>query len=343
MRFDVSWASNPGISLAPTMPPIMHSSKFATSHLIMSSILHTTKGIFQKNTLRYYYAVAEQRHNHYTHSDTGITPFEIVTGETPRTPHNFMAIPTNADITALGLAPIDRAFIELLKENIRNTIVWLHFKDEDRLHKEKAHRLTDLYNRRTKIYEHRVNDIVSYGGQSATIVALLQPTVTGPAKARIQFTNHDNSTEKVVMYVDLFPIGIAYPELMIDTAIIDIVEGAFCFYQMTSSDTTMIIVPGLIIAVDFPNQVCTIHRYEQVTRPKNKFIPIWTPIKTLTTPSGRKLPRTSKLKNQTPEYLMVSYKDIILTTQLDANGRLDDAILRSLANQGIMPCIWMRL
>jgi hypothetical protein len=33
----------------------------------------------------------------------------------------------------------------------------------------------------------------------------------------------------------------------------------------------------------------------------------------------------------------LSYKDIVFTTKLDANGRLDDIILRSRHNQGIMP------
>ncbi len=33
----------------------------------------------------------------------------------------------------------------------------------------------------------------------------------------------------------------------------------------------------------------------------------------------------------------LSYQDIVFTTKLDANGRLDDMILQSLHNQGIMP------
>ena len=93
----------------------------------------------------------------------------------------------------------------------------------------------------------------------------------------------------------------------------------------------MTIAPGLIMSADFANQVCTIHRYEQLTRPKNKFVPMWT------TCSGKQGNTTLKNKHQTPEYTMVSYKDIVLTTKLDANGRLDDIILRSLHNQGIMP------
>ena len=85
------------------------------------------------------------------------------------------------------------------------------------------------------------------------------------------------------------------------------------------------------MSADSANQVCTIHRYEQLARPKNKFVPMWT------TYSGKQGNTTSKNKNQTPEYTMVSYQDIVLTTKLDANGRLDDMILRSLHNQGIMP------
>ena len=113
------------------------------------------------------------------------------------------------------------------------------------------------------------------------------------------------------MYSDLFPIGIAYPELMIDSASLEIEDGAFCFFQISSS-LTMTIVPGLIMSFDSANQVCTIHRYEQLARPKNKFVPVWT------TYSGKQGNTTSKNK-------------------LDANGRLDDMILRSLHNQGIMP------
>jgi hypothetical protein len=309
-----------------------HHALIEVRHKTLDNVLDTAanKGDLSQYTLRYYCAVAEQRHNHYTHRDNGITPFEMVTGESPRTPHNFMIVPTNAEISALDVAPIEREFICNLKEHIRDTIVWLHYCDEDRLHKEKAHRLTDSYNRRTKVFEHRRSDIVSYNGEVATIIELIQPTVTGPAKARIRITTHDQSTEKVVMYSDLFPIGIAYPELMIDSANLEIEDGAFCFFQILGS-LTMTIAPGIIMSADFANQVCTIHRYEQLTRPKNKFVPMWT------TCSGKQGNTTLKNKHQTPEYTMVSYKDIVLTTKLDANGRLDDIILRSLHNQGIMP------
>ena len=118
------------------------------------------------------------------------------------------------------------------------------------------------------------------------------------------------------MYSDLFPIGIAYPELMIDSANLEIEDGAFCFFQISSSLTNndiMTIVPGLIISADSANQVCTIHRYEQLARPKNKFVPMWAMYS-----SGTQGNTTSKNK-------------------LDANGRLGDMILRSLHNQGIMP------
>ena len=97
--------------------------------------------------------------------------------------------------------------------------MWIHFRDDERLHKEKAHRLTKEYNCRSKIFEYRIGDLVSIQGQVATILEFIQPTVTGPAKVRIQITNHESSTEKVVMYADLLPLGIAYPELMVDLAI----------------------------------------------------------------------------------------------------------------------------
>ena len=44
-----------------------------------------------------------------------------------------------------------------------------------------------------------------------------------------------------------------------------------------------------------------------------------------------------QVQERLPDYVVVSYQDIILTTMLDANGRLDDAIIRSLVNWGIMP------
>ena len=153
----------------------------------------------------------------------------------------------------------------------------------------------------------------AYNGEIATIIELIQPTVTGPAKARIRITTHGNFTEKVGMYMysDLFPIGIAYPELMIDSDNLEIEDGAFCFFQI-SSLLTMTIVQGLIMSADSANQVCTIHRYEQLARPN-------------LCPCGLRMYSSGKQGNTTSK------------NKLDANGRLDDMILRSLHNQGIMP------
>ena len=81
----------------------IHHALIEVRHKTLDNVLNTSanKGDLSQHTLRYYCAVAEQRHNHYTNRDNGITPFEIVTGETPRTPHNFMIVPTNAEISAL--------------------------------------------------------------------------------------------------------------------------------------------------------------------------------------------------------------------------------------------------
>ena len=307
-------------------------------HKILDTVLNTAfeKGDLSSRTCRYYCAIAEMRHNLYTNSQ-GITPFEVVTGETPRTPHNFMMIPTNADLRELNVTPLDREFIEKLRDEIRDLIVWIHFRDDERLHTEKAHRLTQEYNRRKKIFEYRIGDLVSFQGQMATIRELIQPTVKGPAKVRIQITNHESSNDKVVMYADLLPLGIAYPELMVNPASITIEPGHFCFFQIPSATMTVFVVPGMILGADYDTQMCTVHRYQQVERPKNKFMPMWAPIEGSIPYRGRRIARASKVKERLPDSVVVPYQDIILTTTLDANNRLDDAILRSLVNKGIMP------
>ena len=99
---------------------------------------------------------------------------------------------------------------------------------------------------------------------------------------------------------------------------------------------------------DYATQMCTVHRYQQLGRPKNKFIPMWAPIENSMPYRGKHIARASKFQERLPDYVVVSYSDIILTTMLDANSRIDDAnsriddaIIRSLVNWGIMP--WVRL
>ena len=61
------------------------------------------------------------------------------------------------------------------------------------------------------------------------------------------------------------------------------------------------------------------------------------PLRVLCHTVANKLLALLKVQERLPDYVVVSYQDIILTTMLDANSRLDDAILRSLVNRGIMP------
>ena len=99
---------------------------------------------------------------------------------------------------------------------------------------------------------------------------------------------------------------------------------------------TVFVVPGLIVSIDYDTQLCTVHRYQQLERPKNKFIPMCAPIEGSMPYRGKHIARASKVKERLPAYVVVPYQDIILTTRLDENNRLDDAILRSLVNKGIM-------
>ena len=108
----------------------------------------------------------------------------------------------------------------------------------------------------------------------ATVLELIQPTVTGPSKALIRITNHEGSTDKKVLHSDdLLPISIAYPELMIDPQQVDIRPNAVCFFSEPTTAQTTNIVAGMIINANDATQACKIQRYEQHNRPKTKFIP----------------------------------------------------------------------
>ena len=61
------------------------------------------------------------------------------------------------------------------------------------------------------------------------------------------------------------------------------------------------------------------------------------PLRVLCHTVENKLLALLKVQERLPDYVVVSYQDIILTTMLDANSRLDDAIIRSLVNWGSMP------
>ena len=66
---------------------------------------------------------------------TGYTPHHLMFGEPPRHQHNFMMVPTQQEITNLALAPMDHAFLQLLKNSIRDTIVYVHYyKNDERLY-----------------------------------------------------------------------------------------------------------------------------------------------------------------------------------------------------------------
>ena len=49
-----------------------------------------------------------------------------------------MMVPSAQEIAALALTPMDEKFIETLKSVIRDTLLYVHFKNNDRIQKEKA-------------------------------------------------------------------------------------------------------------------------------------------------------------------------------------------------------------
>ena len=319
-NWDFSCPSNP-----------THHALIETRHRDLEQVLNVAmdKGDLSAQTLEFYCSVSSQRHNQYIHDSSGYTPHHLTFGETPRNQHNYMMVPTQQEITNLDLAPMDHAFLQLLKNSIRDTIVYIHYKNDERLHKEKAHRLTAEYNQRRTAFEHRVNDIVSYEGEVATVIELLQPTVTGPTKALIRLTNHEGSNDKKVLYSDLLPVGIQYPELMIDIPECVIADNKFCFFYEPelNKGKTLNIFAGLIVLANAKTQTCKIHRYQQTTRPKNKFQPLWTQS------DGQIFARGKQQKHQIPVHATVSYQDIIVTTMLE-NDRISESVLRSLGNQG---------
>ena len=117
---------------------------------------------------------------------------------------------------------------------------------------------------------------------------------------------------------------------MIDPQQVDIHPNAFCFFFEPTSTQTTNIVAGMIISTNDTTQVCKIQRYEQSSRPKNKFIPMWTQ------PDGKIFARGKPQKHQTPAYITCSYNDIVVTTVLE-NDRVPPSLLRSLENHGTIP------
>ena len=309
-----------------------HHSTNETLHRDFDNVLNVAanKGDLSSATLRFYCSVASQRHNQYLHNSNGFTPYQLMFGEPPRHQHNFMIIPTEQELEDLSLPPMDAKFIDCLKTSFRDTLLYLHFRNDARIQKDKAHKLTALYNQRCTEFDLRPDDIVSYDGKPATILELIQPTVTGPSKALIRITDHDSSTDKKVLYSDLLPIGIQYPELMIDPQHVDISPNVFCFFSEPTSAHTTNIVAGMIITTNDATQTCKIQRYEQSGRPKTKFIPMWTQR------DGQLFARGKPQKHQIPAYATCSYKDIIVTTIFD-NDRIPASVLRYLENHGVVP------
>ena len=143
-----------------------HHAPIETHHRELNAVLNVpmNKGDLSSQTLELYCLVASQRHNQYIHDMSGFTPHQLMFGEPPRHQHNFMIVPSEQEIADFALTPMDSKFGETLKSCTRDTLVYVHYKNDDRIKKETAHRLTDLYNKRRTAFEHRVDDIVSYDG-----------------------------------------------------------------------------------------------------------------------------------------------------------------------------------
>jgi len=152
-----------------------HHALIETRHRELDAVLNVAlnKGDLSSQTLEYYCSVASQHHNQYIHDISGFTPHQLMFGEPPRHQHNFMMIPSEQKIAALNLTPMDAKFIETLKSSIRETLAYVHYRNDECIQKGKAHQLTALYNKRRTAFEHRAGDIVSYDGKVATVIELL--------------------------------------------------------------------------------------------------------------------------------------------------------------------------
>ena len=146
------------------------------------------------------------------HVFEGHTVLEYLTGEVPRTSRDMV---TGTDIQTISTG-VNSEFVNELKHLLSqtNTLVQIARDDDSRLNALMRDANTGRqYSTYSTQFTLKPGDRVPYDSAEYTLLDITKTTPTGPAKAKLRLTTHDDVTEKEVLYSELRPLTAPWPQL----------------------------------------------------------------------------------------------------------------------------------
>lgn len=272
-------------------------------------------------SLEFYTASAMAKNNLDVLTDSA-TAFERVTGEVPRTLMD-VASPNFTDFSATKIGDTGMQFVEQLRERIRDSMQWLHFRNSERVRKDIGHKLVAAEKKRTMQTDLREGDMVSYQGNAVKIIELLHQTLHGYSKARIRRVDHDTVHDDTVNYSDLTPIGDHRPELTIKRPL-SMEKGKLAFYAGEDG----LVTAGKIESTD--GSTLYLHQYRQAPKRKRQFTPIFI----LNT--GEEKAAQRKPANAAAKIIKLPTSDIMATTDISSTFMVSQDALPALRSKGVV-------
>ena len=208
--------------------------------------------INSEDDARIYIAMAEARINLHNRK-SGAVPFELVTGQPPRTVLDAIKNKPNAiEPSKKDMDPIESHFVDVLAGRISDDIKWAFAKRDEEARSNAMIRDVKAFKSASTLHELKVGSKVSYeDGKVGKILRYTKTTSTGPVKVLLK-TNLDNplaNETKEVMYSKIRPLADPRPSRRVSGKYYDKMEinpGQFIFANAPAG----LINGGIVTHVD---------------------------------------------------------------------------------------------
>jgi hypothetical protein len=280
------------------------------------SVAHLKGDIHGSADLKFYVASAMAQQNLYLGSH-GFAPFEMLTGQPPRTVTDMPFIPSPHD----ALTPVNRNLINRIDVATKEAVA-MHLETRaDNVRRNILNADATLYASKKRYVDIRRGEEVSYNGHQYTV----QDTIShGPSGlSKVVLIDSQGVTDTV--NADAVT-GLAEPttELMIPQSR-DLVIGDFVFVPIGDEVTG-----GVITAVDETTLQVTVHRYEPAPQQKLRYAATWVMPDTSRVRSRRQPPTS------VPSTVMVASADIIVRGDITITGTISEGMLEHLQSTGVV-------
>jgi site-specific DNA-cytosine methylase len=318
-----------------------HHSLVENKHKVLDDILIQAeqRGDLNPRTLPMMAARAMQVCN-FDHKAQGITAFERVTAQPPRTLADAMLLAPTSSTLTLPPDPdgssLNADFIKDLLAATRDTNEWALAERDEAVRGTVLQRLTSASSKATQSTDLRVGDVVSFHGRRHILQDFLASPPSAPAKCLVCRENHNGSHEEsfVAKFTDLYRIADPRPELTVKHIIDPITPdaGDLVFYRSVTSPGD--VLAGVVTALH--NEVVTIHECIQAEKQDKSFLPAYL-YSNGTVQRHRKQPKArGKTPAPTPLTETVPLEALILKGTLSPKFNTDEDTLSAARAAGIM-------